>query len=180
MTLPPVKASGFVAGLSALGRLLAVGSEWGSYAAAPGVGGGARRAVREAAEEAGEQLARQTVRRAAREAGDEWVRLYRAVSLDELKDIQMVGRMRSGAGAMEGKWFATTAEHAAMWGKKLWKLSAQKQPYSIIEVRVPRSVLERMFYRERLDMIGPAYFAPEHLLPYVQFLREMPFVPWLR
>ena len=57
----------FSAGLDALSRLLAVGSEWGGYAAAPAIGGG-RRAVREAAEEASEHLARQGVRQAAGEA----------------------------------------------------------------------------------------------------------------
>ncbi|MDT7961437.1 MAG: hypothetical protein RQ971_06190 [Armatimonadota bacterium] len=49
--------------MNALGRLLAVGSEWGSYVAL--VGGAAGRGLaREVAEEASEQLGRQGARQA--------------------------------------------------------------------------------------------------------------------
>jgi hypothetical protein len=52
--------------LNALGRLLAVGSEWGSYVAP--IGGSAGRGLaREVAEEASEQLGRQGARPASRE-----------------------------------------------------------------------------------------------------------------
>jgi hypothetical protein len=52
--------------LNALGRLLAVGSEWGSYVAP--IGGAAGRGLaREVAEEASEQLGRQGARHASRE-----------------------------------------------------------------------------------------------------------------
>jgi hypothetical protein len=77
----------FLAGLDALTRLLAVGSEWGSYAAAPAIGGGARRAVREAAEEASEQLARQTVRNTVPR------RVARAIRLQSLEEAEKA-RMR--------------------------------------------------------------------------------------
>ena len=56
----------FFAGLNALGRLLAVGSEWGGYATLVPTGG-ARKAARAAADEASEQLRRQGVRQASRE-----------------------------------------------------------------------------------------------------------------
>jgi hypothetical protein len=49
--------------LNALGRLLAVGSEWGSYVAP--IGGAAGRGLaREVAEEASEQLGRHSARQA--------------------------------------------------------------------------------------------------------------------
>jgi hypothetical protein len=52
--------------LHALGRLLAVGSEWGSYASP--IGGAAGRGLaREVAEEASEQLGRHSARQASRE-----------------------------------------------------------------------------------------------------------------
>ena len=52
--------------MNALGRLLAVGSEWGSYVAP--IGGSAGRGLaREVAEEASEQLGRQGARHASRE-----------------------------------------------------------------------------------------------------------------
>jgi nitrogen regulatory protein PII len=68
--------------------LLAVGSEWGSYAAAPAIGGGARRAVREAAEEASEQLARQTVRNTVPR------RVARVISID-LEVARMIERTKT-------------------------------------------------------------------------------------
>jgi len=52
--------------LNALGRLLAVGSEWGSYVALDG-GAAGRGLAREVAEEASEQLGRQGARQASRE-----------------------------------------------------------------------------------------------------------------
>ena len=52
--------------MNALGRLLAVGSEWGSYAS-PISGAAGRGLAREVAEEASEQLGRHGARQAARE-----------------------------------------------------------------------------------------------------------------
>jgi hypothetical protein len=54
-----------LAGLNALGRLLAVGSEWAGYATLVPTGG-ARKAARAAADEASEQLGRQGARQASR------------------------------------------------------------------------------------------------------------------
>jgi len=56
----------FLAGLHALGRLLAVGSEWGSYVA-PVAGSGRRAVAREVAEEASETIGKQLARQASRE-----------------------------------------------------------------------------------------------------------------
>ena len=56
----------FLAGLNALGRLLSVGSEWGSYASP--IGGAAGRGLaREVAEEASETIGKQFARQASRE-----------------------------------------------------------------------------------------------------------------
>jgi hypothetical protein len=55
----------FLAGLNALGRLLAVGSEWGSYVSP--IGGAAGRGLaREVAEEASETVGKQAARQASR------------------------------------------------------------------------------------------------------------------
>jgi hypothetical protein len=76
--------------LHALGRLLAVGSEWGSYVAL--VGGAAGRGLaREVADETSKPLGRHSARQAARQLDDEWVRLYRAVSPEEVDDIVKSG-----------------------------------------------------------------------------------------
>jgi hypothetical protein len=60
----------FLAGLNALGRLLAVGSEWAAYATLVPTGG-ARKAARAAADEASEQLGRQGARQAARKVAQQ-------------------------------------------------------------------------------------------------------------
>jgi hypothetical protein len=85
------------------------------------------------------------------------------------------GRLRAKLGHMEGKWFTTTPELAARWGKKLYR----RNPYEIIEVGVPKRVLDRFYGSPRLEAIGPAYYAEEGLLPYVRFLRRLPYIPWL-
>jgi hypothetical protein len=54
-----------LAGLNALGRLLAVSSEWAGYATLVPTGG-ARKAAQAAADEASEQLGRQGARQASR------------------------------------------------------------------------------------------------------------------
>ena len=60
----------FLAGLNALGRLLAVGRAWGSYVVP--IGGAAGRGLaREVADETSEQLGRHGARQAARGAADQ-------------------------------------------------------------------------------------------------------------
>ena len=166
----------FLAGLDVLTRLLAAGSEWGGFASLTPGRGGARAAAREAAEEAGKRLARQGAKQSARNA-DEWVKLYRAVSPEELEDIMRTGVLRQHPKgfSMEGKWFTTTPEPAATWGKKMYKRS----PYSIVEVQVHLSVLRQMYHDRRLEAIGSAYFAESSLLPLIKFVRELPYIPWI-
>jgi hypothetical protein len=110
--------------------LLLVGSEWGSYVAL--VGGAAGRGLaREVAEEASETIGKQFARQAARQLDDEWVRLYRAVSPEELDDLMKSGRFRPHPEGLstEGKWFTTTPEYAAAWAKKhLYK----RKPYWVV------------------------------------------------
>jgi len=123
----------------------------------------------------GLRLAGRGSKAAAKEASEEWVKLYRAVSLGEVEDIMQTGKLRVKFGQMEGKWFTTTPELAARWGKKMYK----KQPYSIIEVAVPKSLLRSMHFDDWLDAIGPAYFAEPPALPHIRFLQELPFIPYL-
>jgi hypothetical protein len=79
--------------LNALGRLLAVGSKWGSYAA-PVAGSGRRAVAREVAEEASEQLGRHGARQAARGAADQT--FSRFMSKAELQIVQETGKLRGG------------------------------------------------------------------------------------
>jgi len=117
----------------------------------------------------------QDARQAVRQAVDEWIRLYRAVSSEEVDDIVKSGMFRPTVGSLEGKWFTTTPELAAWWGKLLYK----RKPYWIVEAKVRQSVLSRMFYRDRLDSIGPAYYAYPEQLPYIRFVDRLDYIPWL-
>jgi len=137
--------------------------------------GGARKASCAAADEASEQLGRQGARQAARKADDEWIRLYRAVSPEEVDDIVKSGMFRPTVGSLEGKWFTTTPELAARWGKLLYK----RKPYWIVEAKVQQSVLSRMFHHERLDRIGPAYYTYPEQLSYIRFVDRLDYIPWL-
>ena len=104
----------FLAGLNALGRLLAVGSEWGSYVAP--IGGAAGRGLaREVAEEASEQLGRHSARQAARQAAQQGnaseslpapIRnSFRGVSYEEIKEPLIVYRLYGGKARQLGRWF---------------------------------------------------------------------------
>ena len=79
--------------MNALGRLLAVGSEWGGYATLVPTGG-ARKAARAAADEASEQLGRHGARQAARGAADQT--FSRFMSKAELRAVQETGKLRGG------------------------------------------------------------------------------------
>lgn len=56
---------------------------------------------------------------------------------------------------MEGKWFATTGEHADQWGAKL-----NGGQGVTVETKIPTSVADQLLYRGgKLDGIGPAWYA---------------------
>jgi hypothetical protein len=86
--------------LNALGRLLAVGSEWGGYATLVPTGG-ARKAARAAADEASEQLGRQGARQAARGASQQAAQLRPA----------LMPPAQWGAGYYRHGGLMTTVEH---------------------------------------------------------------------
>jgi hypothetical protein len=60
---------------------------------------------------------------------------------------------------VEGKYFATTPEHAEQWGVAFQKFSAMASPFSVVEVRIPSEFVDMFVYFDRLDGIGPAYYA---------------------
>jgi len=49
------------------------------------------------------------------------MKLYRAVSPQELADIRSYRGLRPIPSSLQGKWFAETPEHAAEWGRKLFQ-----------------------------------------------------------
>jgi hypothetical protein len=74
---------------------------------------------------------------------------------------------------MEGKWFTITPGLATRWGKRFYK----ENPFAIIEVAVPKRVLRQMYYDDKLDGIGPAYYAEQHLLPHIRYIRKLDYIP---
>jgi len=124
----------------------------------------------------------QGARQAARQPDDEWVRLYRAVSPEEVDDIVKSGMFRPTVGSLEGKWFTTTPELAARWGKRLWEMSQslgnRPKPFTIIEAAIPKWL--RRIERPRHDGIGPAIYIDYPELQHIRFVRELEAVPWIR
>jgi len=134
--------------LNALGRLLAVGSEWGSYVAP--IGGSAGRGLaREVAEEASEQLGRQGARQAARQAAQQGnaseslpapIRnSFRGVSYEEIKEPLIVYRLYGGKARQLGRWFMLQRPQGRIqatidygirpeWGNTLERLVALRLP----------------------------------------------------
>jgi hypothetical protein len=90
------------------------------------------------------------------QAKEATVRLYRAVSQAEYDDIMQSRVFREVARSVSGKYFATKAEHAAEWGRRLYG----SEGFRVIAVDFPKSVVEAFdTYWKKLDGIGPAYYA---------------------
>jgi hypothetical protein len=91
----------------------------------------------------------------ATETGGGTVQLFRSVDAAEFDSIATTGRFSIAPGQMEGKFFATTGEHAEQWGQLLHRGDAVT-----VETRVPQSVADQLFLREgKLDGVGPARYA---------------------
>lgn len=105
-----------------------------------------------------------------------YVRLYRAVGLQELTDLTSSGSFRPGPPSYQGKWFAETFSHARAWGDLLGRSGGE--PFTVVEVEVPVDVAARMFRLANLDRIGPARFADRELLDLLnQSMRGLKPVP---
>ncbi len=90
----------------------------------------------------------------------ETTKLYRVMSLDEFNSLMKNGKFILYDRAMDTKWFATNAEDAAKWAKSFYK----DGNYKMVEVTVPTSSLDDMYFAEKLDNIGPAYNAERDLI----------------
>ncbi|MBI2804024.1 MAG: hypothetical protein HYX68_03465 [Planctomycetes bacterium] len=93
------------------------------------------------------------------------IRLYRAVSPEELADIADQGGFRAGSNSLAGKWFAETAEAAKRWGEFLYP--SPSEAFHVIQVEIPRHVADQMFRLGQLDQIGPARYAEGDVLELV-------------
>jgi hypothetical protein len=98
----------------------------------------------------------------------ERITLYRAVGLNEATDIRSFGGFRVGPGSafVEGKWFATSSEHAEDWGRRMPPIG-RPRPFLVASVDVPLHLLAELDRVDRLDGIGPAYFVRHDQLPLI-------------
>lgn len=92
---------------------------------------------------------------AAETGGGASVQLFRSVDAAEFDSIAATGRFSTTPGQMEGKFFATTGEHAEQWGQLLHHGDA-----ITVETRIPQSAADQLFLREgKLDGVGPVMYA---------------------
>jgi len=104
--------------------------------------------------------------------------LCRAVSPQELADIQQWADFFPGPPSFQGKWFAEAPDHAAAWGRLLFQLSGTL--FHVVAVDLPDPVANQMFRLPFLDRIGPARFADTGLLNLInqtnRGIRELPVI----
>lgn len=88
------------------------------------------------------------------------VKLYRTVSESEYNSLMNNKHFDSVPGSMESKWFSTTVKDANTWGQKM----DFGGNYKIIEITVPESALDGMYYGGANLDGGPAYNATNDIL----------------
>ena len=92
--------------------------------------------------------------------GSGTTKLYRAMSQAEYDSVIQNQKFVPYDLAMEDKWFATTQENATKWGNIFYP----DGNYRILEVEVDTNSLNKMYYVDYLDNIGPAYCSPLDIL----------------
>ncbi|KAF1714291.1 hypothetical protein CSC71_04445 [Pseudoxanthomonas sangjuensis] len=95
--------------------------------------------------------------------------LYRAVSEAEAASIRATGRFSIGPNSLEGKWLAESLKHAKEWGDKLNGKGISK----LLEIKLPKSIADKLFRVEKLDGVGPARYAELSQLEQAA-IRELP------
>ena len=107
--------------------------------------------------EAGAAIAESSAAAEGAAAASESVQIFRNVDASEFNSIATSGEFGVGEGTMEGKWFATSGEHADQWGA--WLNGGEG---TTVETQIPRSVANQLHcHKGNLDGIGPAWYANE-------------------
>jgi hypothetical protein len=99
--------------------------------------------------------------------------LFRAVKDGELADIEATGAFRTPAGMAEGKYFSTTAEGAATYGKEAYGAWPHEGPYTLIRTEAPTGLLGPVFGVEKGI---PSVLIPNEVLPVLR-PQVMPSMP---
>jgi RHS repeat-associated protein len=93
--------------------------------------------------------------RTSSEASGAKTQIFRNVDEPEFDSIASTGKFDTGEGQMEGKWFATTGEHADQWGDVL-----NGGQGVTVETRIPSSLANQLHFEPgKLDGIGPGFYA---------------------
>ena len=99
--------------------------------------------------------------------------LYRAVMNSELDDIARNGAFRNPAG-IENKYFSTTAEGAASYGRQAYGKFGDTSPYTIIRTDAPSSIVPKI---TPVDGGVPAVVIPTNSLPQLSTPQILPYSP---
>lgn len=99
-----------------------------------------------------------------------FVRLYRIVSLMELRDLQTCGKFRQGPNALEGKWFCDRLEDVPTRAHQLFPMGG----FRVVAADLPAYLLDLCIRTVNLDHSGDAtYVFPEHV-DQIVFVNEVP------
>jgi hypothetical protein len=92
--------------------------------------------------------------------------LYRAVSIEELKDIKTCGQFRPhpDGRSMEAKWFLQSFEDAKKWGKVWYFGTENMDAFYIVKASIPSNVAKTMFHAKNIDYIGDGVSIYEEFL----------------
>jgi hypothetical protein len=121
-------------------------------------------------------VARVAAARVTLSSAEPSVALYRAVGPAELADIERTQALRN-LGSAEGKYFTSSASHASDYARQAVS-SFRDPPYTIIETRVPKRLLDDLI-RVEVDGGIPAWVIPDERLPGLvpRVLDTMPIPP---
>ena len=100
--------------------------------------------------------------------------LYRAISIEELEDIETCRKFRphpSGR-SMESKWFLKTFEDAKKWGRVWYFDTENLDRFYIVKASLPFKLLETMFHSKNIDYIGDGVAIYEEFLDQLKLLNS--------
>jgi len=106
-------------------------------------------------------------------SGTNTMPLYRAVMNSELDDMARTGAFRNPPG-IENKYFSTTAEGAASYGRQAYGKFGDTSPYTIIRTDAPTSIVPKI---TPVDSGVPAVVLPTDALPRLSPPQVLPYSP---
>ena len=100
---------------------------------------------------------------------------YRAVSRDELDDLNACRVLRPGPPSYQGKWVMPSLSEVATMGRKLYAFD--QEPFHIVELELVGKDCAGIYVLPKCDLIGPAYFFGTDQLNRLRFVSEVVNIP---